>query len=292
MIGDVTMKNKDMAQTTLFKKVGDVGYYEFMGLKPYPWLIGAFSTREGGVSSGQYATMNLSFNQGDDSENVRKNFKIIGDAIGVSPENMVCADQKHTNNVMVVGPQHRGMGVIKDRNFSEIDGLVTDDPGVCLVTSHADCVPLFFADPVNHVVGLAHSGWRGTVDKIATKMAELMCDEFETDMSELVCCIGPCICQDCYEVDKDVAECFAHEYSKRQLDRICTPKATVDGGETQKYLINLAQANREQLIACGLRAENIHLPDVCTSCSNELLFSHRASQGKRGGMCAFLMIRE
>ncbi len=280
------MINKN--RTTTYIEKDNVGLLQYKKLNEYPWLMNAFSTRKGGVSKGQYAEMNLSFTVGDDPETVKENFRIFGDAIGIKREQMVYAAQTHTNNVMRVDPSFKGMGVLRDRNFDNIDGLVTDAPGVCLVGSYADCVPLYIVDPVRHCIGLSHSGWRGTVTKIGRNTIELMRKEFGTDPDDLICCIGPCIGKECYEVSADVAEEFKKAYTSAQCDRIYMP---VEGREG-KYLLDLPMANCLLFEECGVRPENIILPDLCTSCNKELLHSHRASGGKRGGMCAFLMIRE
>ncbi len=275
-------------ETTTYIEKDNVGFLQYKKLNEFPWLMNAFSTRKGGVSKGHYAEMNLSFTVGDDPETVKENFRIFGDTIGVKREQMVYAAQTHTNNVMRVDSSYKGMGVLRDRNFDNIDGLVTDDPGVCLVGSYADCVPLYFVDPVRHCIGLSHSGWRGTVTKIGRNTIELMYKEFGTDPADLICCIGPCIGKECYEVSADVAEEFKKAYTSAQCDRIYMPVVGKEG----KYLLDLPMANYLLFEECGVRPENIILPDLCTSCNKELLHSHRASGGKRGGMCAFLMIRE
>ena len=280
------MINKN--RTTTYIEKDNVGFLQYKKLNEYPWLMNAFSTRKGGVSKGQYAEMNLSFTVGDDPETVKENFRIFGDAIGIKREQMVYAAQTHTNNVIKIDSANKGMGVICDRNFDNTDGLITDDPGVCLVGSYADCVPLYFVDPVRRCIGLSHSGWRGTVTKIGRNTIELMRKEFGTDPDNLICCIGPCIGKECYEVSADVVEEFKKAYTSAQCDRIYMP---VDGKEG-KYLLDLPMANYLLFEECGVRQENIILPDLCTSCNKELLHSHRASGGKRGGMCAFLMIRE
>ena len=281
------MKKKDMTETTVYKRVGQVGLLEYKGLNRFDWLVNAFSTREGGVSEGQYATMNFSVSMGDDPAKVARNFELFGEAIGVRPEDMVYADQKHTDHVMVAGAAHKGMGVTRERDFSGVDGLVTDEPGVCLVTSFADCVPLYFADPVHRAIGLTHSGWRGTVAKIGTRTIELMHEKYGTNPSDLVCCIGPCIGRECYEVSEDVAKEFEAAYKPQEYGMICAPREGTDS----KYLLDLPLANYEQFVDCGVAPGNIYMPDLCTACNSDLLHSHRATGGKRGGMCAFLMIR-
>lgn len=152
------MIKQSISETTVYKKVGDVGVIEYRSLNDFPWLLNAFSTREGGISTGQYATMNLSSTVGDSIENVQRNFELFGEAIGVSPKDMVFAHQTHTNVVLKVGTERKGMGITKVRDFHDVDGLVTNVPGLCLVASFADCVPLYFVDPVNRAIGLSHKG--------------------------------------------------------------------------------------------------------------------------------------
>lgn len=281
------MIKQPIPETTVYKKIGEVGVIEYLSLNSLPWLVNAFSTREGGISTGQYAAMNFSKTVGDSPENVRRNFELFGQAIGVSTESMVFAHQTHTDKVLKVGAQHKGMGVTHERSFHDVDGLVTNEPGLCLVASFADCVPLYFVDPVNRAIGLSHSGWRGTVAKIGTRTVELMQREYGSKPSDMLCCIGPCIGKECYEVSRDVAEAFSKAYGSEKCECFCKERPEKEG----KFLLDLPQANFEQLVEIGLRPENISLPDLCTSCNSDILFSHRATGGKRGGMCAFLMIK-
>ncbi len=244
-----------------------------------------FSTRIGGVSSGIYESMNLSFTVGDNADNVRSNFEIIGAAMGISTENMVYSKQTHTTNVMRITSEHKGMGIHRERSFDNIDGLITNEPGVCLVTSYADCVPLFIVDTKNKAIGLSHSGWRGTVGDIASETIRRMNEEFGSNPSDICAFIGPSICHNCYEVGDDVAGEFISKYGIDVFDSILYPK---DNG---KYKLNLHEANLRNFINAGVLEQNIAITDICTCCNPKLLFSHRASKGKRGGLCGFFMIR-
>ncbi|MCR5718934.1 MAG: peptidoglycan editing factor PgeF [Lachnospiraceae bacterium] len=281
------MIKKHMPETTVYRKKDNVGYITCKALDKEDWLLNAFSTREGGISPGYYGEMNLSFTVGDAPENVRENYRLFGNAIGVTPEQMVTAAQTHTVNVLKVGKEYKGMGVVRERIYSDIDGLVTDEPGVCLVTSHADCVPLYFADRVKRCIGLSHSGWRGTVGGIGAKTVKLLEKEFGSNPKDLVCFIGPCISKESYEVGEDVALHFKNAYEPHRFEKICTPVEQNEG----KYLLDLLLANFYLLCDCGLKPENITLTDICTAENRDLLHSHRATGGKRGGMSAFLMIK-
>ena len=159
------------AERILEVEDGEVPYLRYPLLSDTGIVKHGFSTRLGGVSEGCYASMNLSFTRGDREEDVRENFCRIADAIGVRCEDMVFSQQTHTSNVRVVTEADRGMGITRPLAWQDVDGLVTDVPGICLVTFYADCVPLFFVDPVKKVIGLSHSGWRGTVAKIGKETA-------------------------------------------------------------------------------------------------------------------------
>ncbi len=271
--------------TTCIVTKGDVPVIQYEKLNAVPWLKNGFSTRIGGVSRGIYESMNLSFTVGDEEKNVVENFKRFGEAFHTPVENMVYSHQTHTTHVMRVDSSHKGMGILRERDFHDIDGLVTNEPGVCLVTSYADCVPLYFVDTENKAIGLSHSGWRGTTGNICKNTLAVMAREFGTRAENVTACIGPSICQNCYEVSEDVAKQFMDNYDKPQWDIL---KAEENG----KYLLDLHRANYYNMVNCGIPKENISMPDLCTCCNAEWLHSHRATKGKRGGLCAFLKIRE
>jgi len=255
-------------------------------------LVHGFSTRLGGVSTGIYESLNLAFNRGDDEEKVRKNLAIAGQALGVDTKDMVYAAQTHTVNVLHVTSAHRGMGITRQRDFSDIDGLVTDEPGLCLVTGHADCIPLYFYDPQKKAIGLAHSGWRGTAGNIAGEVIKKMGEDFGTDPKDLIAFVGPGICRDHYEVGEDVAGEFEGRYSELKLKHILKKlPVSEEGNGEQKYLLNLHMANYYNMVSSGMENLNAYITDICTFCNPGLLFSHRYTKGQRGGMCAFLMLK-
>ena len=172
----------------------------------------AFSTRLGGVSEGYYSSLNLSFDRGDDPAKVSENFKRIGASMGVAVEDMVLSKQTHTTNVRVVTEADKGKGVMRDRDYTDVDGMITNVPGICLVTSYADCVPLYFVDPVKKAIGLSHSGWRGTVGKIGKNTVQLMQENFGSKPEDLLAAVGPSVCMDCYEVSEYVIEQYKEDF--------------------------------------------------------------------------------
>ncbi len=263
-----------------------VVYLKFPALEENGLAVNGFSTRLGGVSEGCWSTMNLSFTRGDDPERVRENYRRMARALGVETESMTLTYQTHTTNVRRVTRADRGKGVARERDYRDVDGLVTDEPGITLVTFFADCVPLYFLDPVRRAIGLSHSGWRGTVGRMGRVTAERMKEEFGSVPEDLIACIGPSICQDCYEVGEEVAEQFREAFDAQWHDRILTP-----GKRTGKYQLDLWEANRIILLEAGLRPDRIHVTDICTCCNPDYLFSHRRMGEKRGNLCAFLALR-
>ena len=248
-------------------------------------IVQGFSTRLGGVSTEHLSSMNLSFSRGDQEENVRENFRRIADAIGFTPEDLVFSDQTHTTNIRVVTEADRGKGFTKPLDYTDVDGLITDVPGLVLATFYADCVPLYFVDPIRKAVGLSHSGWRGTVGRMGAATIRAMQKHYGTDPKHLICAIGPSICQDCYEVSEDVAEAFAKEFPDNE-------KEILKSKGSGKYLLDLWRANEIVFMEAGVPKEQIVTTNLCTCCNPKLLFSHRASHGKRGNLGAFLMIKE
>lgn len=244
-----------------------------------------FTTRLGGVSEGMFSSMNLSFSRGDKKEAVEENFRRLAAALGKETGKFVFTDQTHTVNVRKVTVADAGKGLTRERDYRDVDGLITDEPGLVLSAFFADCVPLYFVDTVHHAIGLSHSGWRGTVRRMGAVTLEAMEKAYGTQPKDVICAIGPSICQDCYEVSEDVAEEFAKEFPGREREILA------DKGEG-KYRLDLWRANALVLKSAGVLPEHIAMTDICTCCNEKLLFSHRASHGKRGNLGAFLTIKE
>ena len=261
------------------KWCGEVLFLQYPLLQKTELVHHGFSTRIGGVSKDHLGTMNLSFTRGDDEEAVRENFRRMAKAIGVEEDSFVFSQQTHTTNVRKVTEEDRGKGLLYPLDYQDIDGLITNVSGLCLSTFYADCVPLYFVDPVHKAIGLSHSGWRGTVGKIGQVTLQRMAEEY------LYCAIGPSICQDCYEVSEDVIEQFQCAFARKHWDKLYYKK------ENGKYQLNLWKANEIVMLEAGVKKENIAVTNICTCCNSDVLFSHRASQGKRGNLAAFLSLK-
>lgn len=241
----------------------------------------AFSTRIGGVSTGDYEAMNLGFGRGDSEENVKENYKLFAAAMNVEPEGMICGAQDHNINIRRVDKENAGTGIWKPKDMESIDGLVTNDKDVTLIIYCADCVPIYFVDERNHAIGLAHAGWKGTASGMAKAMAERMRDEFGSDLSEIKVAIGPSISKKNFEVDLPVAEVFM------QLPK---QESFVEDSHDGKYHVDLWECNKMYLLEAGVKAENIIIGEVCSMDNSDLVFSHRKTRGRRGGNAAALKL--
>ena len=261
-----------------------VTYLTYPALEELSGFVHAFSTRLGGVSEGIYSSMNLSFTRGDDENSVMENYRRLAEAVGFSVENIVTSDQTHTANVRVITEADRGNGITKPRPYTDVDGMITNVPGLVLATFYADCVPLYFIDPVRKAIGLSHSGWRGTEAHIGAVTVRRMQEEYRSLPEDIYGAIGPSICQECYEVSEDVILEFQKTFPEQSWRDLFYRK------ENGKYQLNLWEANRQIMLEAGLIEEHISLPGLCTCCNPEFLFSHRASRGKRGNLGAFLGI--
>lgn len=260
-------------------------YLSFSSYEALPYIRHMFTTREGGVSKDIYESLNLSFTRGDDETAVLENYRRVAQALGMSIDHIVTSDQTHTTNVRPVGKEDLGKGITRPRDYKDVDGMITDQPGVLLATFYADCVPLYFVDPVHKAIGLSHSGWRGTVGRMGQATVEAMERSFGSQPKDLLCAIGPSICQDRYEVSRDVAEAFIFAFPTHE-------KEILQAGALGKYQLDLWKANEIVLTEAGVLKEHIDLAGLCTCCNSSILFSHRASKGKRGNLGAFLMLTE
>lgn len=263
-----------------------IEYLTFPLLEQSGMVRHLFSTRMGGVSKGIYASMNLSYSRGDKKEAVDENFRRMAEIFDTTPDKIVCSRQTHTTNVRLVTKEDCGKGVTRMPDYDDVDGLITNEPGILLCTSYADCVPLYFVDLKNRAIGLGHSGWRGTVNRMGEAVLKAMNDAYGTKPEDVLAAIGPSICGDCYEVGQEVAEAFKLSFPG-EWEFILK-----DGRMEGKYQLDLWEANRRILLNAGILKNHLAVTDICTCCNSEYLFSHRASLGKRGNLAAFMELRK
>lgn len=285
----IRIKRKGETPVLERKEENGVEYLTFPMLEACGAVEHLCSTRLGGVSEGYLGTMNLSFTRGDNPENVMENYRRIGNILHAQEEDFVCSDQTHTANIRLVTATDAGKGVAAAKDYSDVDGLITNEKGLVLSAFFADCVPLLFVDPVQKAIGLSHSGWRGTVGEIGKKTVMAMEEQFGSRPEHILAAVGPSICQDCYEVSEDVAEQFVKLFSGEEYEEM--PEHVMYKKEDGKYQLNLWEANRQILLHAGIQPEHLSVTDICTCCNPDYLFSHRASHGKRGNLGVFLKLK-
>ena len=278
-----------MNEFTIIKKENGLKVIEFPALQEIDGVRALFTTKEGGASKGVYAESNFSHTRGDVKEDVDENYRLAAECVRGTGTltHFTLTYQTHSTNVRKVTKEDCGKGTVYERDYTDVDGLVTNEKGVILVTLHADCAPLYFVDPVHEAIGLAHSGWRGTAGGIGGEVVRTMKEEYGTRSSDLVAVIGPAICETHYEVGRDVYDAFFKNYGfDCEHFRLFTPSPIVK----DKYFFSLERANRMVLERAGIRADRIHGSHLCTYCESDLFFSHRRDGEKRGNMAAMLML--
>ncbi len=241
------------------------------------------STRTGGFSTGQWATLNVGYMAGDQPQHVRGNRRLICESMGLPLDAWTNGRQQHTDHIECVTADDRGRGAYSsDTCFPATDGLITDQPGILLAAFFADCTPLLLLDPVQPAIGVVHAGWKGTAKGIAAKAVAMMTDAYGSNPGDLLAGIGPAIGPCCYEVDEPVIEQFQDSHFGHCL------KLAADPG---KAFLDLVEANRQCLIHAGVQPEKIQTISLCTSCRTDLFFSHRKEKGRTGRLAAVMAIR-
>lgn len=256
-----------------------VGFYTLPSIARLKGFDHGFTARTGGVSKGYFDSLNLSFTRPENRENVMENYRIFCRSAQIPFETMVMDNYEHGTNVLKVDRTDAGKGYLADP-LASCDGLITNDPGITLITGHADCMAFFFVDPVKRCIGLAHAGWRGALGRIGTRVVTMLMKEYGSDPSDLIAGVGPSICPDCFEVGHNVAE----EFEKAFPDLPCVLKN--DGARPH---VDLWMVAVKQFVEAGVLPEHISLFDVCTM-ETPRLYSHRRDKGNTGGMAAYLRI--
>ncbi len=257
----------------------DIQVLKFKALDEFYHINHAVSTRSGGVSSEKgLSSLNLGTHTNDTIENVRENYKRFCAAAGFNAERIVLGNQTHSANIRYATEADMGKGVFLERDYTDVDALVTDCRNLPLVIHTADCVPISFIDIKGRAIGNAHCGWRGTFSRLATLTAKELFSRFGVAPDDLFCTIGPCICKNCYEVSKALYDDFINEFGNSQCFI----------NKNGKFYIDLAGLNKELLIEYGVREDNIVVSDICTCENSHLLYSHRAQGAERGIFASFL----
>lgn len=237
-----------------------------------------FTTRHGGVSTGNLASMNIGIHRGDALENVAQNYRILGDSIGFQVEDIVAARQIHSDIIYRATTADRG-NCLTEGASPVCDALITNEAGVALNVFTADCTPILYHDPVTGAVGAAHAGWRGTAADIAGKTVQAMVNAYGCDPAHIRAAIGPHIGPCCFETDADVPQAMLEA-----LGEDARPFIEQRG---EKYYVNLTEINSLFLRRAGIR--HIESCPDCTACQTDRFWSHRRHGAGRGSQGAIIL---
>lgn len=271
-----------MKKEFLLQKADNEVWYGFFPALRDAGIRHGISTRLGGISEQPFATLNLGLHTGDQQDRVVENRKRFAAAVGVNFDKVVTAEQVHGDRIAVVTDLHAGSGaVIYEQALSGVDALVTNCKGLPLMLFFADCVPVLIADPMHQAIGISHAGWKGTVSQIAARTVAQMTASFQTVPADCLAAIGPSIGPCCYEIDE-------HVISRLKTMGDYWPQLVKESLEDNRWMLNLWEANRRQLLMAGLKSANIYSSEVCTVCNVHSFFSYRAEQGHTGRIGAVI----
>ncbi len=270
----------------LYNKLGAVSAGTFEQLSGFDHILHFVSTREGGISRGNFSTLNIGFHVGDDNFRVLKNRRILADALGVDLSRFTFANQCHSSNVAIVNDACRGKGSMElETALPHTDGMITNVKNICLGVQVADCVPILLYDPVRQVIAALHAGWKGTLRKIVTETVVKMVQHYDSKAENMLAALGPSNGPCCYEVGDDVVR--EARTALGNLKDIIKPAATPG-----KHIFDQWTANIRQLKDAGVKEENIENSGVCCQCNNTLFYSSRADQGHTGRFMAGIMLKK
>ncbi len=242
-----------------------------------------FTTRKGGASKDIYESLNTSLTKDDIRESVITNLDTVCSAIDIDYRKLVFSDQVHGDIIRVVTEADIGKGLTIESDIKHVDALITNVPGVPLITFYADCVPVFILDPVNKAVGLVHSGWKGTTLKIAVKTINKMSEVYGTKPEDCFVGIGPSIETSCFEIKEDTAQLFKQSFKNWEL--------FLKKKDEEHYTADLWYAIRLMLLELGVKEKNITTSGLCTYCNQDLFFSHRRDKGRTGSLSAIIELK-
>lgn len=267
------------------KQINSVPVYLFENISKYKEVGHFVSTRIGGFSKPPYNTLNLGFHVRDDPAKVLKNRRLLAAALGVPLNHFTVAKQVHQSNVEVITEELRGQGATSHQTaISATDAMITNVPNIYLMVFLADCVPILFFDPQKNAIGIAHAGWRGTLELIAQKSVKALQENFGSQPADIIAGIGPSIGPCCYEVGPEVIAQVENVFQTTGdfLELKHEDRKTTNG---EGYL-DLWEANKRQLIQAGILHENIEVAGICTRCNADIFFSVRHQKGKTGRFAA------
>lgn len=258
-----------------------------------PWmelsdkLVVGFTTKNGGFSKEDYETLNLGLHVQDEPSTVVANRQAVADQLKMPLSKWVCAEQVHKNLIVKVTEKDSEKGVYDYKEgIPQTDGIYTNRKELLLTLCFADCVPLYFFAPKHGMIGLAHAGWKGTVEDIGGEMIKRWTEE-GIPLNDIYAAIGPAIEGCCYIVDDRVIDLVKNVLG---ADNNGYPFYTVVG--EGQYSLDLKEVNKHLLQKAGVPQDHLLVSDFCTSCREDVFFSHRRDAGKTGRMLSFIGYRE
>lgn len=261
-------------------KKNTIGYLHSPKLGDCDFLVHAFCTRHGGVSLDDYKSLNMSFREGDEEFRVLQNWDKLATAFNIPMENFLVLNQVHGDNIFVIKPHG---DYFTSREALNYDAIVTNRTNLAICIKTADCVPVFIMDRVKKVIAAVHAGWRGSALGITAKVVRLMQNSYGSEPQNILAAIGPAIGPCCYEVDLPAADAFRCQNNSESF--------LFPGKRKNRWMLDLVEANRRQLLNCGIPEANIESSGLCTVCRQDAFFSHRRSGGITGRQINFIMIK-
>ena len=263
-----------------FSKKGPVEYLEATELSACNFLTHAFCTRRGGVSEGKFVSLNFSSREGDSTENVQQNWKILATAFNLEVEQFFVVSQVHGDRILII--DHPVRDFISNQPH-QCDAIITDQPELAIGIKTADCVPIFFADKKKRIIGVAHAGWKGTSLNITAKVVDAFVKKFSCHTDDIIAVIGPSIGPCCYQVDCVVYDSMREDKDRESFFSPCCMQGS--------WMLDLPLANKLQIIGRGINPTNVYTTDYCTSCNTGIFFSHRREGGSTGRQLNFIMLK-
>ena len=245
------------------------------------FLVNAFCTRRGGASRDDYKSLNMGFREGDEEFRVLQNWDRLATAFAIPMEQFLVVNQVHGDAIFVIKPHG---SYFSSREELDYDAIVTSRTNLAICIKTADCVPVFIVDKVKKVIAVVHAGWKGTALEISAKVIRLLQNQYRSGPADILAAIGPSIGRCCYEVDAATADSFRRQNNSQFFLH--------PGRNSNSWFLDLAEANRLQLMEAGIPESNIEVAGYCTTCNQDMFFSHRGSGGITGRQINFMMIKE
>ena len=246
----------------------------------------AFSTtREGGCSTGAYASLNCTAYTGDNPACVERNQQLLRDMLPYPPQELVIPYQTHGTSCLTIDETYLNASAEqKQKMLLGVDALTTSHADICLCISTADCIPVLIYDQTHHAAAAIHAGWRGTVQRIVSQTLQQMQQRYGTEGKGCIACIGPGILLQAFETGDEVYEAFAAAgFPMSQL--------SYRHPSTQKYHLDLPAANLLQLQEFGIPIAQIEQSGICTYTQHDRFFSARRLGIKSGRILSGIMLR-